>query len=108
LAGCSPEHRKNAQTRSDFLAGQEDAFSMLQRSGIQIVRLVGPFERPVVLWRDGMTLAQAIVAGGYQEARNPAEILIQRGPTALHVSPDDLVGGHDLPLESGDVIVVLP
>lgn len=81
---------------------------MLQQSGIDVVRIVGPFERPVVQWRPEMTLAEVILVAGYLDPRDPAQIFIQRGPTALTVDTGALLSGEDIPVESGDVIHVLP
>jgi hypothetical protein len=108
LLGCASSDRQRRDAQQHFIAGQEEAFAALQRSGIRIVRVAGPFQRPIVPWHEGMTLAQVILAAGYLEPRDPSQILIQRGPTALSIDPGKLLRGEDVPVESGDIIRVTP
>ena len=108
LPGCATDPRKPTAEQTQFAAGQEDAFAMLQRSGIQVVRMMGPFQRPVLQWRHGMTLAQAILEAGYLDPKAPATILIQRGPTAMPVNPNTLLQGEDVSVEAGDAVHVFP
>jgi hypothetical protein len=69
---------------------------------------MGPFERPVVQWRQKMTLAQVILTAGYLDTREPGQILIQRGSGAFPVDPGTLLSGKDVSVEPGDVIHVHP
>jgi len=109
VGGCASSQNKGpTEAQRQFAAGQEQAFAMLQQSGILVVRVVGPFEIPVVEWHDGMTLAEVILAAGYLEPHDPTQLLIQRGPTSLTIHPDLLLRGEDVPVEGGDVIHVLP
>ena len=109
LNGCASD-RSDQQTEAQrqFLAGQDEAFAILERSGVPVVRVAGPFERPVIQWQEDMTLAQAILAAGYLDNRDPGQIIIQRGPTALNIDPAILLQGEDVQVQSGDVIHVLP
>jgi len=108
LAGCATHPGQVTEAQRQFNAGREEAFAMLQRSGIAVVRAVGPFERPVVLWHKGMTVGEVILQAGYLDKNAPREILIQRGPTALEVNPADLLQGNDAAVEAGDIVHVLP
>jgi hypothetical protein len=108
LSGCASSQPDPAEEKRAFDAGLAEAFAMLQESGIEIVRIVGPFERPVVQWRPDMTLAQVILAAGYLDTRDPAQIFILRQGTAIPVDPSELLNGQDTPVESGDVVHVLP
>jgi hypothetical protein len=108
LAGCATDRHKPTAAQTHFAAGQEEAFALLQRSGIQVVRMIGPFQRPVLPWRSGMTLAEAILESGYLDEKPPATILIQRGPAAVPVDPTTLLQGGDVPIEAGDAIHILP
>jgi hypothetical protein len=108
VTGCATDPHKPTAAQAQFAAGQEDAFAMLQRSGIQVVRMVGPFQRPVLPWRHGMTLAQAILEAGYLDPKAPATILIQRGPKAVPINPNTLLQGEDVPVEAGDAVHVFP
>jgi hypothetical protein len=108
VTGCATRDVRPTEAQRQFAAGQEEAFAMLQRSGIAVVRVVGPFERPVVLWRPGLTLAEVLLSARYLEQRNPSQIIIQRGPTAIPVDPSILLRGEDVPVEGGDVVRVFP
>ena len=109
LSGCASKPKGGpTEAQQHFVAGQEEAFSMLQRSGIPLVRVLGPFERPVVQWQEGMTLSQVILTAGYLEVQDPSQILIQRGAQAFEIVPGRLLSGEDIPVESGDMIHVLP
>lgn len=108
LLGCASNKHEQTLAQTQFVAGQEEAFAQLQLSGIYVVRVVGPFKRTVLLWHKGMTLAETILEAGYLEEVAPTQFLIQRGPTALTVTPDSLLRGKDVPVEAGDVIRVIP
>ena len=86
-SGCaSSKDKQSDEARGHFIAGQEEAFATMQRSGILLVRLIGPFQRPVILWQPEMTLAEAIVDAGYLENQDPSQILIQRGAEVFDVA----------------------
>lgn len=108
MSGCASNNRKPTEAQVQFAAGQEDAFAMLARSGIYVVRVVGPFKRPVLPWHEGLTLTQVILEAGYMEQKDPAQIIIQRGPAAEPIDPSRLLTGEDVPVQAGDVIHVLP
>lgn len=107
-AGCASSDKQGTEAQSQFKAGMEETFAVLQRSGIEVVRVVGPFELPVLQWHEGMTLAETIVSAGYQARENPSQILIQRGPTAISIDPATLLSGEDVRVESWDVVHVFP
>ena len=69
--GCASTKTDVAEAQRQFMAGQEEAFAMLQRSGIEIVRMIGPFQRPVVQWNPSLTLTETILAAGYLDTRDP-------------------------------------
>lgn len=108
LTACVSGKRGGTTEHEEFLAGQEEAFNMLERSGIAVVRVVGPFQHPVVTWREGLTVSEVILEAGYLETRDPTQILVQRSGTVMAVDPESLLLGRDLAVESGDVVHVLP
>jgi len=108
VPGCGTGAHKPIRAELQFAAGQEDAFAMLQQSGIFVIRFVGPFERPVVMWHEEMTLAEAILQAGYMSQQDPAQIIIRRNATAVTIDPRQLLEGEHVAVESGDVIQVLP
>jgi len=108
MTGCASGEHKPSKAQTQFAAGQEEAFALLQRSGIYVVRMVGPFQRPVVLWREEMTLAQAILDAGFLGQDAPTQILIQHGLIMERIAPARLLQGEDVPIQPGDVIHILP
>jgi hypothetical protein len=108
LTGCASRPGQATKAQQQFAAGQESILNLLQQSGIAVVRVVGPFQRPMLAWKPGMTLAQVILEAGYLEARQPGQIFIERGGTVLPIELAELLDGKDVPVESGDVIHVRP
>jgi hypothetical protein len=106
--GCTTSARDPTEAQRHFMAGQEEAFAMIQRSGIRIVRIIGPVQRPVIEWQQDMTVAEVILAAGYLETSDPSQILIQRGAQFFEVDLTQLLAGESVPIEPGDVIRVVP
>jgi len=64
----------------------------------------GPVQRDAVPWREGLTLAQAIVEAVYTSPQDPVAISITRGNRIIPVDLNELLRGIDIPVELGDVI----
>lgn len=119
LTGCVTKSQADAQARIAFLQGQNEvlmrgqnqnqrpAQSLPQANGLN-VRIVGPVNNPVVPWRIGLTLAQAIVSAGYSGNTDPSAITIRRSGQDIPVDPKGLLNGEDFVLEIGDVIELQP
>ena len=123
LAGCVTKSQADAQARIAYLQGQNEALMrgqnqnqnqnqrpaqpLPQASGLN-VRIVGPVNNPVVPWRIGLTLAQAIVSAGYSGNTDPSAITIRRSGQDIPVDPKGLLTGEDFVLEIGDVIELQP
>lgn len=73
-----------------------------------VVRIMGPVRLPVVEWRDGLTLAQAIVEADYTPSGNPKAIILHRQGVRIPIEPALLLVGKDQPLEPGDMIEIQP
>lgn len=108
LWGCASRQDQKAEIAAAHQAGQEAAFDLLQQSGIGVVRMEGPFQRRVILWQDGMTLARALVQAGYQPAEAPARILLRQGREVDWVDSARLLAGEEVPLQPGAVVHVEP
>jgi len=106
--GCASRQSQQAQVAAAHQAGLDAAFDLMEQSGIAVIRMDGPFLRPVILWRDGLTLAQALVEAGYQPAVAPARILLQHGPVVEPVESARLLAGEDVPLRPGTIVRALP
>ncbi len=64
---------------------------------------------PVVEWKEGMTLSQAIVAAEYTAFMNPLVIRVLRnGQVAGEFKGIDLLRHQDMDLEAGDTVIVVP
>jgi len=108
LGGCMTKSKANARARAAYAAGQQQALNQMTEARRINIRFIGPVRQPEVLWQDGLTLAQAIAAAGYTDARDPNVILIIRQRERVPVSPRDLLAGKDFPLEPGDTIELRP
>ena len=72
----------------------------------QSVTIVGPVRNPVLPWRLGLTLAQAIVDAGYASDTDPTDIVVVRSGRAVRVDPRQLLAGQDVTLQPGDVVQI--
>ena len=108
LGGCITRSKANARARAAYAAGQQQAFAQIADARRINIRFIGPVRQLEVPWQDGLTLAQAIAAAGYTDARDPTVILIIRQRERVPVSPRDLLAGKDVPLEPGDTVEIHP
>ncbi len=72
------------------------------------MRVLGPVRQPVLEWTETLTLSEALVAAGYQGARDPSLILVHRTGQQIRVDPRRLLQGEDLPLQAGDTVEIRP
>jgi hypothetical protein len=105
-SGCTTRSQAKADARAAYLAGQKDAYASMARSQRTSIVVIGPVQNREILWTDGLTLAQAIVAANYTGHGNPTEIILLRRGESASVDPTDLLRGHDVPLEPGDTITL--
>ena len=105
FCGCVTEAQANARARAAYQAGQKAAFDSLAGQG-KGVSVVGPVQHSNVPWVEGMTLAQAIATANYTSRHNPKAITINRQGEEIRVNPRDLLGGHAVPLQPGDTIIL--
>lgn len=108
LGGCTTRSKANAHTRAAYAAGQQQGVFQTAEARRINIRFIGPVRQTEILWQDGLTLAQAIAAAGYTDARDPNTILIIRQRERVPVSPRDLLNGKDFPLEPGDTVEIHP
>ena len=108
LGGCTTKSKANARARAAFGAGQQQAFNQITEARRINIRFLGPVRQPEIPWQDGLTLARAIAAAGYTDARDPGVIVIIRQRERVNVSPRDLLAGKDYLLEPGDTVEIHP
>ena len=103
--GCVSKKQSQLMQREAYVAGQQQAMAQAQQqqNGNDIV-VSGEVQNRVVTWREGLTLAEAILAADYRGHRDPISILIIRKGQVIPVEPKLLLRGHDEPLEPGDHI----
>jgi len=106
LSGCTTHSQPQPDVQAAYLAGQRDAYARIatmQRTGVIVI---GPVQNPEVQWTEGLTLAQAILAANYTGQGNPKGIILTRQGETTPIDPKDLLGGHDVPLQPGDIITL--
>jgi hypothetical protein len=111
FAGCVTKSKARAQAEAAFKAGENQALSRVKPlpppPEQPVVTLVGQVRNPVVSWREGLTLAEAIDAAVYTGFTDPKLIRLVRGSEALDIKPDELLRGLvNPPLEAGDIIEI--
>lgn len=112
FAGCVSKSKAQAQARAAYIAGQQEAMVRMQQAQTQgqgpCVTVNGEVRNHVVPWTQGMTLAKALVAADYFGAADPAQIIILHNGIGTRVEPRQLLSGVDIPLQSGDVVHLMP
>jgi hypothetical protein len=108
LAGCTTKSKAKKQSREAFAAGQRQGLAEAADAQRVNIRFVGPVRQPEVTWAEGLTLAQAIAAADYADARNHRAIVIIRQGRRIPIEPETLLRGADLPLEPGDTVEIHP
>src|ERR1700678_3558372 len=103
--GCETKSARDARVRAAYLAGQEAAYKSM--GGEQNVVVLGDVQKHEVPWVDGLTLAQAIATANYTGLHDPKIIFVKRGDDQTTIDPKQLLGGNDIPLQSGDIITVI-
>ena len=115
LAGCASKKESDLQARLAYMAGQADAAKQMQsQSQSQSPRPLevmvrGRVRNPSVPWDEDMTLAKAIVDADYTGFMNPVVVrVIRDGQMIEEMKGIDLLHGHDLPLQPGDIVELVP
>jgi hypothetical protein len=110
FSGCVTKAEAKRQAQIAFLQGQQQGMmraQQLQSHGPNI-SFVGPVQNSIVAWRNGLTLAQAIVSANYLSDKDPSAIIVHRNGQDIPVDPKGLLNGEDFPLQVGDVVEVQP
>jgi hypothetical protein len=109
LAGCVSKKQADLQARQAYMAGQAQAAKQWQSQRPPEVVVRGPVRNPVVPWTEGLTLAKAIVDADYTGYMNPHFVrVIRNGLMIEEMKGIDLLHHHDVPLEPGDIVDIVP
>jgi len=106
--GCTSRSKAQARSQAAYAAGQQQAMMRFQDAQRTSVRVLGNVRNPEILWTDGLTLGQAIVAAEWLDRQDPRQIVVVRQRERFSVDPKSLLRGTDLPLEPGDTIELHP
>ena len=108
LSGCTTRSKAKAQAQAAFAAGQQQALAQMRDAQRTNIRVIGNVRNPDVPWTEGLTLAQAIVAAGCYDQRDPREVVLVRRGERIAIDTKILLRGDDFPLEPGDTIEIHP
>ena len=105
-SGCAAKKRHGMEGYNSLVRAQQEALT-LQLQGQPAVYFRGPVQHPVVLWRENLTLAEALLEAGYVDKFSPHAIRVSRRAEIYNVNVQRLLRGNDNPLlEPGDVVEV--
>lgn len=110
--GCVSNRKAKMEAGQAYIQGQQQAMQAQQRA-IQAqgpcVFMQGPVRNPIIPWREGMKLSEAIVDADYTAFMNPEMIRVMReGQVAGEMKGIDLLRHQDMELQSGDTVIILP
>jgi hypothetical protein len=104
--GCTANSKAKLQAQSAFQAGQLQALQ--SQTGAQPAPMVsfrGEVQNRQVVWSEGLTLANALVAAQYTGLWDPRDIFITRRGQRYRIDPKALLRGEEDPLlEPGDIV----
>lgn len=101
--GCVSQESVRQQTKQAYEAGFKQG-QLAAELKLTHVFIRGSVQQPTVRWREGLTLAQALVEAVYTSPREPLAINLTRRGRITTINPADLFSGIDPPLEAGDLI----
>jgi hypothetical protein len=106
-SGCSARTQSQARARAAFEAGQRQALTDVanRQNGITFI---GPVLNPVIPWRQGLTLGQAVAAAGWNEQKSPRLIVLTRNGESVEMTPAQMLQAAEFPVEPGDRVEMLP
>jgi hypothetical protein len=106
--GCTSRTTANARTQAAYAAGQQQAMVRMHDAQRTSVGVLGNVRNPEILWEDGLTLAQVIVAAEWVGQHNPRQIVVVRQRERFPVDPNALLRGEDMLLQPGDTVEIHP
>ena len=105
--GCAGKSKTQAREREAFIAGQKQ-FAMAAEMRRSNIAVTGPVSNQLVIWREGITLAEAIVAARWNAPGDPRLVVLTRKGERVELTPNESLAAAQLPLEPGDEIELIP
>jgi hypothetical protein len=106
VTGCVSKSKADAQARAAFMAGQKSAYQSMVASQTDVI-VLGNVQKHDLPWTTGMTLVQAIADAEYTGRQDPTDITLKRNSVQTEIDPKQLLGGRDMTLQPGDVIILM-
>lgn len=102
-AGCVSEQEARRRQAAAYARGAAEARTAME-ARMGKITFDGPVRNPQIEWREGLTLAEAIVEAVYTGTVDPAVIVVFRDNEPNFIDARELVSGVDYELESGDIV----
>jgi len=110
LGGCTTQKASERKQRAAYAAGRQHAMleqaekrEVAESSELEVT-FSGDVDNRSIVWREGLSLANAIVEAGHNSRRNPRKIYIHRRELVFEVPAWRLLQGDDFLVEPGDHI----
>jgi hypothetical protein len=107
LTGCETRRQARLEAQQAYVAGQQQALEQSSPKA-PVVIVNGPVRNSVIPWTEDLTLAKAILAADYTGYLRPRLIRVTRKGETTEVKTSELLNGLVMPLESGDILEVVP
>jgi hypothetical protein len=106
-AGCTSSSKARAQADAAYRAGQQQAVRN-EEARKRGITFTGPISNSLISWTEGLTLAQAIAAAGWNAKTDPRLIILTRGAEIVAMTPQQALEAADEPMQPGDHVDMLP
>jgi hypothetical protein len=107
ITGCVSQSTARREHLKAYEEGRQKALSEQATQNDPVVWFRGDIRNPRVPWREGLTLAEALLTAQYTWSWDPHLITVTRDGKVYPVNPKMLMRGTDNPvLEAGDIIEV--
>jgi hypothetical protein len=105
--GCTSSSKARSQADAAYRAGQQQAVRN-EEARKRGIAFTGPVSNSLVPWTEGLTLAQAIAAAGWNAKTDPRLILLTRGTEVVTMTPQQALEAAGEPMQPGDHVDMLP
>lgn len=106
--GCSAKKKRSGMEQYNSLIRAQQESMAVQQAKQPVVFVHGSVQRPIVAWRENLTLAETLLEAGYTSPLSPRAIRVTRQGRVYTVDVRRLLRGTDNPvLEPGDVVDVV-
>jgi hypothetical protein len=107
VTGCASKTSARLQEQKAYEEGKQSILREQTQQNEPVVFFRGDVRNQRVPWREGLTLAEALLAAQYTWAWDPRVITVTRNGQTHSINPKALLRGGDNPLlEPGDAVEV--